>query len=83
MNQDKFQRFVLRKTESSDPYEWDWLDETGRIIVEHIVEDKDQGPSKQWGPYGWYQHLLPSDIAKAVSNAAEGKTVYLSPSVPI
>jgi hypothetical protein len=30
------------------------LDETGTSIVQHIVEDEDQGPSKEWGLYGWY-----------------------------
>jgi hypothetical protein len=59
------------------------LDETGRSIVEHIVEDEDQGPSREWGPYGWYPSPLPSDIAKAASNAAKGKSVQSSPSVPI
>ncbi len=46
MNKEKFHWFVLRKTKSSVPYEWDLLDETGRSIVEYIVEDEDQGPSK-------------------------------------
>ena len=73
----------MRKTKSSIPYEWDLLDETGRSIVEHIVEDEDQGPSQRWGPYGWYRHPLPSDIAKAASNDKKGKSVQSSPSVPI
>ncbi len=64
MNKEKFHWFVLRKTKSSVPYEWDLLDETGRSIVEHILEDEDQGPLKEWCPYGWYCHPLPSDIAK-------------------
>ena len=54
MNQDNCERYILRKTKTLEPYEWDLLDETGKIVVEHIVEDKDQGPSKEWGPYGWY-----------------------------
>jgi hypothetical protein len=83
MNQDKFQQLVLRMTKSSNPYEWDLLDETGRIIVKHIVEDDDQGLSKEWGLYGWYHHPLPSDIAKAALSTVEGKTVYLSPTDPV
>lgn len=47
MNQDKFERYILRKTKTSEPYEWDLLDETGSILVEHIVENEDEGPSKE------------------------------------
>ena len=83
INKEKFHRFVLRKTKSSIPYEWDLLDETGRSIVEHIVEDEDWGPSREWGPYGWYRYLLPSDIAKADSFAAKGKSVQSSTTVPV
>ncbi len=83
MNQEKFHRFVLRKTKSSIPYEWDLLDETGRSIEEHIVEDEDQGPSKEWGPHGWYCYPLPLDIAKAALFAAKGKSVQLSTTVPV
>ena len=59
------------------------LDETGRVIVKHIVEGKDQGPLKEWGPYVWHRHPLPLDIEKAASSAIEGKTDYLSPTVPV
>ena len=38
------------------PLSWDLLDETGSRVVEEVVEDKDQGPSKEWGPYRWYHH---------------------------
>ena len=65
MNQDKFERYILRKTNMSEPYEWDLLDETGSILVEHIVENEDEGPSKEWGPHGWYRHPSRLDIAKA------------------
>ncbi len=70
MNQDKFERFILRKTKCTEPYEWDLMDETGSIVVEHIVEDEDQGPSKEWGPYGWYRHPSQDEAAKG----CEGKT---------
>ena len=79
MNEDKFERFILRKTKCSEPFEWDLLDETGTSIVQHIVEDDDQGPSKEWGPYGWYHHPTPRQI----NIASQGKTVYLSPVVGI
>ena len=79
MNQEKFLRYVLRKTKSSEPYEWDLLDETGTTVVEHIIEDEDQGPSKEWGPHGLYRHPSQEDIAKV----SKGKTVYVGPLVPI
>ena len=47
-------RYILRKTKSEEPYEWDLLDETGNKIIKHIVEDEDQGPTREWGEYGWY-----------------------------
>jgi hypothetical protein len=79
MNEDKFERYILRKTKTSEPYEWDLLDETGSILVEHIVENEDEGPSKEWGPHGWYRHPSNEEIAKA----SDGKTVYLSPETPM
>jgi len=81
MNKDKFLQYILRKTKSTEPYEWDLLDETGSNIIEHVVEDEDQGSStsKEWGPYGWYRHPTTEDISKA----SEGKTVWLSPTVPV
>ena len=30
---------------------WGLLDEISSHIVEEVVEDKDQGPSKEWRPY--------------------------------
>ena len=75
MNTDKFERFILKKTKAIEPYQWDLLDETATKVIDHIVEDKDQGPSKEWGQYGWYCHPFPSDVIKA----GNGKTVYLSP----
>ena len=77
MNPDKFLRYILRKTKAQEPYEWDLLDETGNKIVEHIVEDEDQGPTKEWGPFGWYRHPTTEDISKA----SNGKSVWLSPVV--
>ena len=44
MNKGTFFRYILRKTKSTEPYEWDLLDETGSNIIEHVVEDEDQGP---------------------------------------
>ena len=75
MNRDKFLRSILRKTKASEPYKWDLLDETGKTLVEHIMEDEDQGPSKEWGPHGFYHHPSTEDISKA----SDGKMVYLSP----
>jgi hypothetical protein len=47
--------------------------------VKHIMEDKDEGPSKERGPHGWYRHPSIEEISKA----SDGKTVYLSPVIPI
>jgi hypothetical protein len=49
MNESKFKRFILKRTNDDVPFSWDLLDETGRHIVMEIVEDEDQGPSKEWG----------------------------------
>ena len=54
MNESKFERFILSYTNNDVPFSWDLLDETGRQVVEQIVEDEDQGPTKEWGQYGWY-----------------------------
>ena len=43
MNVDKFERFILKKTNSTAPYCWDLLDEMGTKVIDHIVEDDDQG----------------------------------------
>ena len=43
MNQDKFERHILRKTKTLETYEWDLLDETGSILVEHIMDNEDEG----------------------------------------
>ena len=55
MNESKFERFILKCTNNDVLFSVDLLDETGRKIVEQIVEDEDQGPQKEWGQYGWYQ----------------------------
>ena len=65
MNKDKFLQYILRKTKSMEPYELDLLDEMGSNIIEHVVEDEDQVPSKEWGPYGWYRHPTMEDISEA------------------
>jgi hypothetical protein len=74
MNEDKFEKF-LKKTKATEPFHWDLLDEMGMKIVEHIVEDEDQSPTKEWGSYGWYRHPNLKDINKVSS----GNTVYLLP----
>jgi len=52
MNIAKFERFILKHTNDDVPMSWYRIDETGRKVVEQIVEDEDQGPSKEQGPYG-------------------------------
>ena len=56
MNKSKFERFMLQRSNNDVSMSWDLLDETGSHIVEENVEDEDQGPSKEWGPCGWYCH---------------------------
>jgi hypothetical protein len=51
MNEAKFERFILKCTNDNVSFSWDLLDETScssRVVVQ-IVEDEDQGPSKEWG----------------------------------
>jgi hypothetical protein len=71
MNESKFQRFILKRTNSKNPPRWDLLHETATVVIDHIVEDEDQGPSKEWGPYGWYRHPTEGHIKQACI----GKTV--------
>ena len=65
MKKEKFLQYVLRKTKLVEPYEWDFLDETGSNIIEHVVENKDQGPGKECGEYGWNRHQPKEDISQA------------------
>lgn len=45
MHTDKFERFILKKTKATEPYQSDLLDEMASKVINHLVEDKDQGPS--------------------------------------
>ena len=45
-----------------NPTCWDLLDKMTSEVIDHIVEDKDQGPSKEWGPYEWYCHPTEEQI---------------------
>ena len=71
MNESKFERFILKRTNNKNPPRWDLLNETAMAVVDHIVEDEDQGPSKEWGPYLWYRHPTEDQIKLACS----GKTI--------
>jgi hypothetical protein len=44
---------------------WELLDEMATHVIDHIVEDEDQGPSKVWGPCGWYHYPRKEQILKA------------------
>ena len=50
----------------SNLYHWDLLDEAGNHVVDHIVEDNDQRPSKEWFPVGLYYHVRAQDTGKVV-----------------
>lgn len=50
MNKSKSERYMLRCTSDVVSMSWDLSDESGSRVVEQIVEDNDQGPSKEWGP---------------------------------
>jgi hypothetical protein len=65
MNESKFVRYILKRTNDIDPPRWDLLHETGAVVVDHIVEDEDQGPSKEWGVYGWYRPPTEDSIREA------------------
>ena len=67
-------QYILRKTKSKAPYKWDLLDETGSQTIEHVMEDEDQWPTKEWGEYGWYWHPTKEDVSKA----SKGEMVWLS-----
>ena len=73
MNGNKFERFILEKTKAIEPFHWELPDKSGMKVITKAVENKDQGPLKEWGPFGWYHHSTMSDIKKA-----SGKTVYLT-----
>ena len=47
MNKLKFEKLILRCSNNDVPMSWDLLDETSSHMVEEVVEDKDQGPSKE------------------------------------
>ena len=47
MNQYKFQCFILKQSNDKDPPQWELLDEMGLQVIEHVVEDEDQGPFKE------------------------------------
>ena len=70
MNESRFERFILKQNSNDVPLSWVVLDETGRQVVEQIVEDEDQGPLKDWGQYGWYQ----SPSCEQIESALQGKT---------
>ena len=75
MNESKFHRFILKRTNSNEPPRWDLLHETAAVVVDHIVEDEDQGPSKEWGPYGWYCHPTKQQIEAACIGKSVRKSV--------
>ena len=52
----KFQQFILKQTNDFRQMSWDLLDETGSHVVVQIIEDEDQGPSKDRGPYRLHCH---------------------------
>ena len=53
MNNDKFEHFIPKRANSVDPLQWDLLHKMGTRVVDHIVEDDDQGPSKEQRCYEW------------------------------
>jgi hypothetical protein len=51
----------------------------GNNVMEQTVQDEDQGPSKEWGPLGWYSHRTAQDIARG----SDGGNPHISCFVPI
>lgn len=62
MKQDKFEHFILKHTNDNGPLHCDLLDEMGTKVVGYIVEDEDQGPTKEWRPCSWYLQPSKEDI---------------------
>ena len=65
MNEAKFEHYILKQTNKVEHMIWELLDEMATHVTDHFLEDKDQGPSKEWGPYGWYHHAKKERILKA------------------
>ena len=70
MNESKFERFIFSYTNNDVPFSWDLLDDTDRQVVEQIVKDEHQDPSKEWAQYGWYR--FPS--REQIECSMQGKT---------
>ena len=79
MNESKYEHFILKRTNKNIPYTWNLLDEAGKQVVVEIVEAEDQGPSKEWGQFGWYR--FPSN--EQIERATQGKTHWDGDSVPM
>jgi hypothetical protein len=65
MNDEKIKWFIIKKMKAVEPVHWDLLDESGIKSIKKILEDEDQCPTKEWGPFGWYCHSTLTDIDKA------------------
>ena len=74
MNKEMFECYILKRSNNIDPLFWNLLDELGITVIEHIVEEKDQGPPTEWGPYGWYCHTTEEHSLKVCKK----NTVWLS-----
>lgn len=48
----KFEKLILLKTRAFEPFHWELLDQTGMKVIAKNVEVDNQGPSKEWGPFG-------------------------------
>ena len=70
MNKSKFERLILLRTNDDVSIYWDLLDKTGSCVVAQVVEDEDQGPSKEWMPYGCDRHCSKEQFELA----SNGKT---------
>ena len=64
MNLDKFERFILKRTNNVNPPHFGLLDDMASQVINHIVEGKDQGPVKT-GDHGRYCHPTEEQIKKA------------------
>jgi hypothetical protein len=79
MSKAKFVCYILKQTNNVEPMHRELLDEMAIRVIDHIVEDKDQGPPKESGPHGWYCHLTTEQILRAT----ERKTMWLSPELKV
>lgn len=47
------ERFGLSKIKRVEPFNWELLNESGMKVIMRIMDDEEQGPTKEWELFGW------------------------------